>query len=427
MAESTTSNIIKCASCNIVICEVLAFIQNKQNVMDAESLVRICASSFTPKEIDSAKSLLFDSLSTKVRKVVRKNAGKTLRDLNDVIALFRKTDPEELPTFVARDLHRLPPLTFDHIDCTRLLKDIIILKNEISIIKDTYVTEQQFNDIKNEVLNLQQASLINNFDLNVNRKRGVGIVNNSFYNTDSGPYGLLQFVQNKDEGSAPVSDNYRPIAARDLESAPTNRLSRSPPQKSLPSEQTRGADAEKETAVIEHAHTAEARETELQYEPAVGVCPKLPVEAAASSCGNCYKDEKVSDDQWILVGERKRKSRFKGSEGKALIELDGKFKAAEKTIPLFINKVDKQTSGEDIIDYVKEKTGLSVDLRKINSRTQKRYDAYKMFVPHTKISLFLDDGFWPQGIRFRRFIYFDRKMYEESKRNTVDKEIKSNN
>lgn len=104
--------IVKCSNCNIVINEVLAFIQNKCEVMDEESLVRICVTAFSSEDIESAKNLLFDSITTDVRKKIRKRVGKSLRNLNDVIALFKETEPEDTPIFVARNLHKLPPYIF---------------------------------------------------------------------------------------------------------------------------------------------------------------------------------------------------------------------------------------------------------------------------------------------------------------------------
>lgn len=122
------SDIVKCANCNIVINELLAFIQNKADVMDEVSLTRICGESFAESEIMAAKLLLFDSVPNSKRKV-RKSKGKTVRDIDDIICLLKITDPELVPIFVARDLRKLPPVTFDHIDVTTLLKDIMVLKS----------------------------------------------------------------------------------------------------------------------------------------------------------------------------------------------------------------------------------------------------------------------------------------------------------
>lgn len=40
---------------------------------------------------------------------------------------------------------------------------------------------------------------------------------------------------------------------------------------------------------------------------------------------------------------------------------------------------------------------------------EKDYNAYKVFVPKHKLSVFLDDKLWPEGITFRRFIEFRKR------------------
>jgi hypothetical protein len=45
------SSVLKCNSCNIVIDELLSYIQNKISIVDEETLVRICTTSFSSDEI----------------------------------------------------------------------------------------------------------------------------------------------------------------------------------------------------------------------------------------------------------------------------------------------------------------------------------------------------------------------------------------
>ncbi|VVC91890.1 unnamed protein product [Leptidea sinapis] len=122
----TSSHVLKFNNCNIVICEFLAFIQNKMDVMDEDSMVRLCNSAFTED-------------------------GKSQRDLNDIIYLFKGTDPEEMPLFVARELQKLPAITFDHIDVTRLLKDLLLFQNDLRTIKECFITKKEFSNLKDEV------------------------------------------------------------------------------------------------------------------------------------------------------------------------------------------------------------------------------------------------------------------------------------
>lgn len=400
-----SSDVIKCKSCNIVICEVLAFIQNKQNVMTVDSLVKVCTSAFSTKEIETAKSLLFDSLTNKQKNIQRKNAGKSERNINDIISIFRNIDPEEMPTFVARDLHRLPPLTFDHVDCTKLLKDILVLKNEISIIKETYATEKQLIEVKNEVVNLKQASLINNFELNINRKRGGGGIKDSFY-LDSGPIGLPPFIEKNMEGSCSTPSDKNATADQCVNNALTCKQ--------------RNEETEKEIASLRSVFEPVVSEMQqLQSNSEVSVRPKLQTYASivveSPDKGENAEPEGIWEKVPTHKEKKQRKNRLADYEGRAVVKPDEKFRAADIKIPLFVHQVNKQTSVENIMEYIEKRTGVRVDIKKINMLKQKRYDAYKIFVPHTKVAAFLNDRLWPEGIKFRRFVYFNRIKYDQNK------------
>lgn len=194
------SNFVKCSSCNIVINEVLAFICNKIDVMDEESISRICVTAFSDSEIVSAKNLLFESISTEKRKRLRKRQGKTARNIEDIICLLKETDPEDIPIFVARELQKLPPVLFDHVDVTRLLKDLLKMRSDIDRITNEYVTVKQLDALKLDVENLKTVSIVNNFQreedrfCGVNMVRGAGLLKS--FNYDSGPMGLPHMCSN---------------------------------------------------------------------------------------------------------------------------------------------------------------------------------------------------------------------------------------
>lgn len=48
----------------------------------------------------------------------------------------------------------------------------------------------------------------------------------------------------------------------------------------------------------------------------------------------------------------------------------------------------------------------SVNLKMINMKKVRQYNAYKLFVCKSKLHLFLNDELWPSGITFRRFVRF---------------------
>ncbi|CAK1583167.1 unnamed protein product [Parnassius mnemosyne] len=99
----------------VVVHEFLAFVQQKLDVMDQVSLEQILMTSFTEDEINHAKKLLANSAVIQIRLITRHRDGRGKKDLQDIFRLFNETDPDDIETFVARDLNKLPPITFDHV------------------------------------------------------------------------------------------------------------------------------------------------------------------------------------------------------------------------------------------------------------------------------------------------------------------------
>ncbi|CAG9791325.1 unnamed protein product [Diatraea saccharalis] len=157
--------------------------------MDNESLIKICVSEFSEKEIEDAKTLLFESVQKEAhRKVSRRKGGKTTRNVEDIICFFKEVDPDCVPIFVARDLQKLPPISFDHIDAVSILKDITKLRNDMNNFKEKYATLSQVQELQNDLESVKLASSYNYQNVNTG-KRGA-------YLLESGPIGLLPSINN---------------------------------------------------------------------------------------------------------------------------------------------------------------------------------------------------------------------------------------
>lgn len=387
-----SSQVIKCNNCNIVICELLAFIQNKMQVMDEEGLVRLCVTTFSAEEIEAAKSLLFESITTSKRKISRKRDGKSKRDLHDVITLLKEVDPEEVPIFVARELHKLPPVTFDHIDVTRLLKDLLLLQSELRAVKECYVTNDQFEEFKKELSNNEHQP--RNILQNINCERG-GRSKTSIC-LDSEPTGLPHFFEKADRTTSADSE------ILDFLSPSSGMHETMPVVQQLPLR-------------IETPTVAGSAHTDKNQSVECSTSGRSIPQAHSGSDKKSQNNENVNE--WTLVKRKKIKSRFLGSKGKAMQEPNNKFRAADIQIPLFITNVDKQTSENDISEYILSKTQTKVVLKKIKMRKEKNYNAYKILVPHNKLALFLNDNLWPEGVSFRRFVYFNKNNSNDNMNN----------
>lgn len=417
----TTSNMLKCASCNLVINEVLAFIQNKCDVMDEDSMIRLCTTAFKSEEISAAKNLLFTSVKTSGRKINRQRDGKTRREIEDIIALIKQTDPEEMPIFVARDLQKLPPVTFDHLDATRLLKDLILLKHEIETIKEIYTPMDQFSRLQNEVINLQQTSRVNDFERDsfVNGKRVTTscLLDTTECNCESGPSDRIHVTHEpmSPNNHSNNSTNIIKEVDQHTQALQSQFLSRS---RAAPT--PFGVDLS-----VTHSPDT-ARAAMLSEKPTRDASTSAMTNALV--CVSATNNQLISelepqsalftqnaDNDWQVVQRKRYRNRFVGKKG-TCTEINESFKAANITVPLFINNVHKETSENHIVSYIKSKTNVEITLQRIEPKQQRQYNSYKMYVPKEKLSLFMDCSIWPDGITFRRFVDFSRRDIDRRKK-----------
>lgn len=411
-------NTLKCGNCNIVICELLSYIQYKHDVMDKDSLIKMCDECFSDSEVESAKKLLFECVTTKQPVISRRSEGKKIRNLDDIVSFFMHddTDIHLIPIFVARDLQKLPPTSIDHIDAVTLVKDVIKIKNELNSFKEMFATVAQLRELQSDLDNLKFTSIVNDHN-NVNmRKRGG-------YIYDSGPYGLPHSINSDCEGTTSKVSRAVEEHVSDNESAQTH-LSLSP------------ADTAAHNAIalsVTHRprnHDPVLRETVIQHKQSIDAsadnnttdviknqqCIPNKAEEPLRHNSNTFSDivkngmsnNNIRHDEWTIVQKKKKKmqNRVIGRIGKATTEPEMKFKAAEIQIPLFISNVDKETLEKDICDYIHRKTNDQITLHKISMKKERSYNAYKFFVNKRKLDMYLDDKLWPDGIKFCRFMHF---------------------
>lgn len=419
------ADIVKCCNCNIVVNELLAFVINKLHIMDDESMCRICVAFFTTQDIKTAKDLLFQSVPAQKRKIIRKKAGQERRDIDDILQLIKVTEPDKFPVFVARDLHKLPPIDFDSVDLSSLLKDIVILKNELQTIKTQYVTMDHLNFIATKIQkeservpNTSDYFCRNVSNSNINLRRGAYL--------DSGPIGLSHF-----DMSSP-SKLYADEHSSKLPSSP--QKTRNSPSLTPAQERVEKSRCNVTAAPARAESPESCPSPSPAQQPTITAASQTSKHASLVISGNgdssmtdqLINGEGISDShggvnsdilsyanitrhgEWKTV-ERRPKSkninRFIGKTGIATTDINCKFKAAESKIPILITNVHKDTSKTDIIGYIHEKTRESVELKQIAMKYNNKYhNAYKFYVSKHKLDMFLDESLWPKNIIFRRFV-----------------------
>ena len=135
--HSTSANgTTKSCEDQIVVNELLCFLQNRLDRLPAEIVINICNSFYDDDDVFSAKQQLFNITQnvrdSKHRFIKRCGERKRYENLQDMVNVLLSIQMKSIPTFAAKNLSKLPPLSAMDSDVTGLCNDIISLKQEIS-------------------------------------------------------------------------------------------------------------------------------------------------------------------------------------------------------------------------------------------------------------------------------------------------------
>ncbi|KOB62775.1 reverse transcriptase, partial [Operophtera brumata] len=110
--------------------------------------------------------------------------------------------------------------------------------------------------------------------------------------------------------------------------------------------------------------------------------------------------EPRNNESFILV-ERKKRKRLSNYNGTA--QRSNKLQVAELTSAVYVSRLNKSTTVDDIREYIRE---MGQECKNIDFLTQKKetdFNSFKVTVPRYNIGVFLNEGFWPQGVKFRLY------------------------
>lgn len=353
--------------------ELLAFLQQKLDVMDEVSAIQICATNFSEEDVAAAKLLLYKSLNKCDQMVSRRRDG-TKKSIQDIITLLKETDPDDVPTFVARDLNKLPPVTFDHVDVTSLLKDIVVLKASlVDVQKRLDASQFAVADLRKELSDLRNMVTVTGSPTasNVNTRRGAA--------ADTSAVSFASAVLST-PSSSPRTAEQAECASR----AP--RLSATAPAGPP-------AAADKHTVQLTSC-AAPAKKCVRTSTPSVLIQKPVPEKAAP----------RADEDGFVTVQGRKRRQRnTKNRCGTASIKANIPIRVAQPNTPVYISRLHYTTKVEDVVEYVCQKTKYRLRVQQLESRRNVYFNSFVVRVPTCFLHNVLAEDFWPQGVVFRRF------------------------
>ena len=107
----------------------------------------MCVDAFDDNDVELAKKILFSipTSESKLRYISRQGPKKWLNNIQDMmekLSEFSSSAGNEGPIFVARDLKKLPPISFEQVDVTSLLRkiqsvcdDVATIKSDVAVMK----------------------------------------------------------------------------------------------------------------------------------------------------------------------------------------------------------------------------------------------------------------------------------------------------
>ncbi|XP_022834947.1 uncharacterized protein LOC111362504 [Spodoptera litura] len=353
--------------------ELLAFIQHAIDTMDEVSIMQICKSNFKEDEISKGKQLIFQSLGKLDQMPTRRRDG-TEKSIQDIISILKVTDPDDVPTFVAKELHRLPPVTFDHVDVTRLLKDILFLKTSLVEMQSKLeVSDNTISELRADIVLLRSAvSECRPLDTsNVNTRRGAQVaVARSFEEANTSPGAINS-----------ASDASRAAAADRLSTSGqvTTRMSTSPLKRAY-------ADI-----------TAASKPAKSQDKQIGG---KQNRECVHKD----WKQRGSDEDGFITVEKRKkRKPTCRNQCGTAPTGPNFLLRPATPTTLLYVSRLHYTTKVEEIVEYIRVKSKFVMRVERLESRHNTNFNSFVVRVPTEHLSILMKEEFWPKCVVFRRF------------------------
>ncbi|XP_041977774.1 uncharacterized protein LOC121732066 [Aricia agestis] len=355
---------------NIIINEFLTFVQNKIDVLDEISIVQICATNFTDSEVEDGKAALYSACgSTSSRIIQRKGEDKRKKNIKDVIKLMKEVDPDLQPTFVAKDLNRLPPVSFDHVDVTRLLKDVSKMMCELSEFKTKVSLE--IEDLRKSMMS-DGARYIHT---------GCSPRKLSSSNTMTTPSKSLPPVS-VPHAKAPTQA-HRDVTGLDDVVAPSLYT---PTYRDIVCDKERQA----KSARMRNINSGGFRSTQ-----------KCSMGHVASQVSNTDTILCSNDTGFKIVERKKRKPKNLNMRGTSVSQC--KIQVADPECSIYVSRALKSVTESNIEEYIRDMGEECISVEKLAQNRETSFNSFKVRIPASKANTFLDAKFWPAGLVYRRF------------------------
>ncbi|KAJ2948812.1 hypothetical protein O0L34_g8070 [Tuta absoluta] len=389
-----------CNSCKLLVNELLAFIQCKSDVIDEVSLVKLCFDNFSESDIENAKAIVCNLTG---RHVSRKGDGKTKRNLQDIVSIL-KSAPDTLPTFVTKDLHKLPPVCFDHIDATSLLKNLLVLQRDLNIVKNNYVQTCAFEELRDQcsalrssvekLTSVETAKVLQESE----KDQEIAVQNPLFSSILTVDAPCQQEGGSRKPGVTVTNGQVVPPAGSNERARlgaphPAPEVGRTQPARKRRKQRKRQAPSSLVAVEQTLAHGRAASST-LRKEPG-------------------SNDNSFGEESYVTVVPRKKRKSL-NKQGTAQLT-SSNIKVAPQYSYIYASRFAGDTTEKNLQDFIRECGESTINIERLKSFQKSSFASFKITVLKEKVDIFLSEQFWPAGIQYRLYTFRKPVKYSSFK------------
>ncbi|KAJ2942110.1 hypothetical protein O0L34_g11026 [Tuta absoluta] len=369
-----------CGGCKVVLDELLTFVLCKSDVLDEISIAQIVSSNFRADEVERSKDVLSDILGKSLPN--RKGDKKVRRTVEDIISAIKNAEPNSLPTFAAKDLHRLPPVSFDYVDVTKILKDINGFREELGLFKTRFTEVKDTQQLQEDICNIRQLLELQTLVRVEEGNLDNGLEGKSSKIPNSKPAQTKKTVA---EGASPSST----FGTRNSTAQPTQQGSRHPASSGV------GSGGGSSSGTYNGAGTrAPTPRPEGWSEGAPKKKPKQNKKKLTAA-------DKIDNEGFTTVSYKK--SKLKCKRGTAPLTSE-KIRVLPQVVDIFVSRLHPDVQPSDLEEFLVEKGERPLSVQSLGLQSgSRKFSSFKVTFLKDQSDTVLSDAFWPQNIEFRLF------------------------
>ncbi|KAJ8714251.1 hypothetical protein PYW08_007871 [Mythimna loreyi] len=306
--------------------------------------------------------------------------------------------------FLAKELSKLPPVTFDYVDVTPLLKDITTLKAEMNRIQSRMEASEKSNaELRVEIALLRNVVSVTGSPeaSKVNTSRGAKNASISRFESTNTSASL----------AANIADQALPadaVTRAATSAAETSHVGTMTPKRAYVAVVTTGMPC-----------------TSQPKRPAkIGDKVKQSTQRTLTVVRSSLKQAgQVDEEGFTRVEKKKRRSPVLVTSAGPIV-IGGTapsgpnmlLRPAVPTTQLYISRLHHSTKVEEVVEYMRVKTNWTLRVERLDSRHDINFKSFVIRVPTQQLQTFLREEFWPKGVLYRRF---RGRLRDTTQRNTT--------